>query len=95
VSKQRPADQPAGRPSRMRYFFLFVLGLFAGRVASDNFGPGALDAVDLLMFIGIAVSLVWWWRSWARDAFEQRRRQALERQQRRDRAAEKRADHED
>ncbi len=84
------SDQPVKRPSRVRYVFLFVLGVFVGRLASNNFSPGALDALDLLMYIGLAFSLVWAWRSWARDTFEQRRREALERQRRRQEAREER-----
>lgn len=88
TDQPQDAPQPAAprRPSRVRYLFLFVLGVFVGRVASESLGAGAQDVVDLVMYVGLAFSAVWAWRSWARDAFEQRRRQALERQQRRERA---------
>ena len=82
---------PPRRPSRMRYLMLFVLGAFLGRLASTNLGPNALDTFDLLMVAGLALSIVWAWRSWARETFEQRRRDALKRQQRREQAREKRS----
>ncbi len=81
------ADPAPRRPSRMRYLFIFVLGVFVGRLASSQFSGGALDAVDLLMVAGLAITIVWAWRSWARETFERRRRDALERQQRRARSA--------
>lgn len=56
----------------MRYVAIFFAGLLVGRLASSNFAPGALDAIDLVMVIGLAFSLAWAWRSWARRAMVQR-----------------------
>ncbi len=72
-------------PSRMRYVAIFLAGLFVGRIASENFADGSLGALDLFMYIGLALSIAWAWRSWARRAMAQRhlaaerRRQAAER----------------
>jgi|GEM_PF-5325572 len=70
------------RPSKMRYVAIFFAGLLVGRIASSNFAPGALDAVDLFMVIGLAFSLAWAWRSWAKRAMIQRHLAAERRRQR-------------
>jgi hypothetical protein len=56
----------------MRYLAMLFAGIFIGRIASENFGAGALDALDLVMYGGLALSLAWAWRSWARQAMVQR-----------------------
>ena len=72
-------------PSKMVYVALFLAGLFVGRIASENFAPGSLGALDLFMYLGLALSIAWAWRSWARRAMIQRhlsaerRKQAVER----------------
>ena len=60
------------RPSKMRYLAMLFAGIFIGRIASENFAPGALDLLDLAMYAGLALSLAWAWRSWARQAMVQR-----------------------
>ncbi|MEX1022144.1 MAG: hypothetical protein WD058_03250 [Dehalococcoidia bacterium] len=75
---------PPRRPSRVRYLFMLFAGMLIGRVASTQFAPGLLDAVDLVMYGGLALSIVWAWRSWARGAMEQRHRDALRRREARD-----------
>lgn len=81
------ASAPAGgpqdlvpRPSKMRYVFLFLAGLFVGRLASEQFAAGPLGAIDLFMYAGLALSVAWAWRSWARRAMIQRHLQAQRRQ---------------
>lgn len=66
----------------MRYVAIFFAGLLVGRIASSNFAPGALDAVDLFMAIGLAFSIAWAWRSWAKRAMIQRHLAAERRRQR-------------
>lgn len=70
------------RPSKMRYLALLFAGIFIGRIASTNFSSGALDLLDLVMYVGLALSLAWAWRSWARQAMVQRRLAAERRRQR-------------
>ena len=72
----------ATRPSKMRYVAIFFAGLLVGRIASANFAPGALDAIDLFMMIGLAFSIAWAWRSWAKRAMIQRHLAAERRRQR-------------
>lgn len=92
---ERPPERPSTpaddrdedlvpRPSKMRYLALFLAGMFIGRLASENFAPGTLDALDLLMYIGLALSIAWAWRSWARQAMIRRH---LDTQRRQERAA--------
>lgn len=76
------ADVPA--PSKMRYVAIFLTGLFIGRIASDNFAPGSLGALDLFMYLGLALSVAWAWRSWARRAMIQRHLAAERRRERAD-----------
>ncbi len=70
------------RPSKMRYIALLFAGMFIGRIASTNFAPGALDLLDLAMYAGLALSLAWAWRTWARQAMIQRHLAAERRRQR-------------
>ena len=68
-------------PSKMRYVAIFLAGLFIGRIASENFAPGSLGALDLFMYLGLALSIAWAWRSWARRAMIQRHLSAERRKQ--------------
>jgi hypothetical protein len=67
---------------RVRVLAVFCAGLLVGRIASDRLGAQALGLVDSLVYIALAFAIAWAWRVWARRAFEQRRRDALARQQR-------------
>ncbi|MCK9495579.1 MAG: hypothetical protein M0R75_08795 [Dehalococcoidia bacterium] len=79
-----PATDPdlVPRPSKMRYIAIFFAGILVGRVASANFAPGPLGALDLFMYIGLALSLAWAWRTWARRAMVQRHLDAERRRER-------------
>lgn len=72
------------RPSKMRYLAMLFAGIFIGRIATENFSDGALSALDLVMYGGLALSIAWAWRSWARQAMIQRH---LAAERRRERAA--------
>ncbi len=56
----------------MRYLAMLFAGILIGRIATENFSDGALSALDLVMYIGLALSIAWAWRSWARQAMIQR-----------------------
>lgn len=80
------------RPSKMRYVALFFAGILVGRIASENFAPGSLGALDLFMYVGLALAVAWAWRSWARRAMVERhlaaeRRRAASGSSDRDRAS--------
>jgi len=66
----------------MRPLTLLLLfgGVLLGRIASQEFSSGPLQLLDTATYIGIAFGLAWAWRSWARRAIEDRRRDALRRQ---------------
>ena len=81
VVEPRDADL-VPRPSKMRYLAMIFAGMLIGRIASANFGAGALNALDLVMYIGLALSLAWAWRSWARRAMVQRHLDAERRRSR-------------
>jgi len=66
----------------MRYIAIFFAGILVGRVASANFAPGPLGALDLFMYIGLALSLAWAWRTWARRAMVERHLAAERRRER-------------
>jgi len=70
------------RPSKMRYVAMLFAGILIGRIASSSFTAGALDAIDLFMVIGLAFSIAWAWRSWAKRAMIQRHLDAERRRQR-------------
>ncbi len=88
---KRPARKPAtgtystatptrrSRASWYRYAFIFFIGLLIGRIASTSFPVGLREATDLLMVVGLALTIALAWRSWARGAAEARRREQLER----------------
>jgi hypothetical protein len=51
---------------------MLFAGILIGRIASEQFSSGPLNALDLVMYVGLAFSIAWAWRSWARGAMEQR-----------------------
>lgn len=65
----------------MRYLAMLFAGIFIGRLATENFSAGALNALDLVMYGGLALSIAWAWRSWARQAMVQRHLAAQRRRQ--------------
>lgn len=81
-ARPRASEDLVPRPSKMRYVALFLAGLFIGRLASEQFAPGPLGAMDLIMYVGLAFSVAWAWRSWARRAMIQRHLAAQRREQR-------------
>lgn len=77
-----PVEASAPGPSKMRYLAIFFAGILVGRIASQNFAAGPLGMLDLFMYVALALSIAWAWRSWARRAMIQRhldaeRRRAL------------------
>ena len=80
--RDRRDEDLVPRPSKMRYVAMLFAGILIGRVASSSFTAGALDAIDLFMVIGLAFSIAWAWRSWAKRAMIQRHLDAERRRQR-------------
>jgi membrane protein implicated in regulation of membrane protease activity len=64
--------------------FALLIGLFLGRVATENVAPGALGLLDLIMYAALAACVAIAFRRWARRNVEERRRQQLRRRQSRE-----------
>jgi hypothetical protein len=71
IEDDAPSAVPRRR-SRVPYLFVLSAGVLIGRIASEQFPSGPLNALDLVMYVGLAFSIAWAWRSWARGAMEQR-----------------------
>jgi hypothetical protein len=81
--RQRESDE---RPSRMRLVLLVLLGLLAGRILENNFDPNStlMTAVDIVTYGGIAFSVAFLWRRWARRTLERRREEQQRMRRRRE-----------
>lgn len=68
----RAAQAPRG--SRLGIIFALFVGLFLGRVFSDNLSGSTLGMVDLVIFAGLAACVALGFRRWARRTVEERER---------------------
>ena len=74
-----PETPVAKRRSKLPYIFMLFAGMLIGRIASEQFASGLLSAIDLVMYVALAFSVAWAWRTWARRAMERRALQAQRR----------------